>query len=167
MAEDNKSRILGSLGRLQTEVSGSEARLVEDLAAAVHVTTDTNVVWAPGVDPLVSRYPLFEVPFPSVDRTGIYGPRFAFLVQVPEAIATLDDSESRQPKMYGVPVWIQEKVPLTRSGLLERNISCLRVGEGTPPEDKLLGIIARKHSGSRDKQVLSVEGVTIRDLMEA
>ncbi len=117
-----------------------------DLVAAITLRNNLgDTTFAPYVNPdYVRGQVVSAAPFPNQVRDPMfstrevyYGSHFAFLVR------PVDEGGRSTQRFYGVPLVMQDIVSLEDSGILDREISTVRVqGNLTVRDDKLLGYLS-------------------------
>lgn len=144
MADMDYSRSV--VGNLRLPLGGpnlaAQRTFLDDLAAAIELRDNPSLSgfrFAPYVSPVFGRvestaafaYPSSPLSF-SPERSTV-----SFRVRVRD----LEGNSSET--FYGVPLLLGKKVSLAESGLLERKISTVRVGENTKEDDELLQILRK------------------------
>ena len=163
--------------RCQKQITAYERAFLSDLGSAIQLRTDTTeglgrISWAPYIDPILTGNVRPVVEFPNVENG--YGPSFAFLarplsVTGEESTIPLQRNRTLNELMngfYGVPIWIGEVVSLEESGLLDRKIGSLRLGEGfKEATDALSQLILSTGPITRVNQDIIVD-LTLGNLLE-
>lgn len=151
------SGIVQALEQRRRVVSPEEQAFIDDLVKAVMLRQNKpDILWAPYLDPQLGRRVRPDVPFPDSPQLG-YGSSFALLVR------PVGGSET----WYGAPVFVDDTVSLSESGIFDRQLHRFRIGKKFGDEtDGLTKMVKESYErGEKVGQDLSVE-MTVGELIE-
>ena len=148
--------IVQALEQRRRGLSPQEQAFIDDLVKAVMLREGKpGLSWAPYLTQQLGTRVISPVPFPSSPLQG-YGPSFALLIR------PLGGSEM----WYGAPVFVDDAVSLSDSGIFDRKLERFRIGKkfGDATDSLTAKVQERYGRGARVDQDLPVE-MKIGDLL--